>query len=304
MKKTKLSNSPLVSVVIPCYNHAVYVKDCINSVINQVYENIELIIIDDGSKDSSVHVIEEMRNICEVRFTRFKFLHRENRGLCNTLNQALEWCEGKYYSAVASDDIFLPLKIHKQVRYLENHPEVVAVFGGITLIDERGRIQRKIEKPGIFEFRDIFLSRHFLPAPTALVRRLELKAIGYDPSIKIEDWNLWLKLSKRYTTKLVTLRESVTFYRQHQDNMSGNYEMMYEEGRKILAQFSDDVDYKLALAEYELAMASVLAFRDKRKAIHHFVEYLHSFKYSPRALVVLAKILMPNIVHVYISKCL
>jgi len=288
------NKDPLVSVVIPCYNHALYIKECILSVVGQDYKNIELIVIDDGSKDSSVQVIEGMRGVCEARFIRFKFIHRENRGLCNTLNQALEWCEGKYYSALASDDVWLTFKLGKQVEYLEAHPEVVAVFGGITLIDEYGCILRKVERSGSFGFREIFLSRYFLPAPTALVRRLELQAIGYDPLIKIEDWNMWLKLSKSTFKKLVSLSESVTLYRQHSDNMSGNAGMMYEEGMKILSQFSDDVDYKQALAEYELAMSGILALSNKKKSIRHFIEFLRAHKYSSRAFPVLIKILIPS----------
>ena len=144
--------SALVSVVIPCYNHARYVKECIKSVIDQDFKNIELIIIDDGSKDASVQVIEEMRGACEARFARFEFIHRENKGVCNTLNQALEWCQGEYYAALASDDVWLTFKLKTQVEYLETHPEVVAVFGGVTLIDEHGNILRKVEKAGSFVF--------------------------------------------------------------------------------------------------------------------------------------------------------
>ena len=289
------SKEPLVSVVIPSYNHACYIRECILSVVDQDYKNIELIVIDDGSKDSSVQVIEAMRDVCEARFTRFKFIHRENRGLCNTLNQALEWCEGEYYSSLASDDVWLPFKLGKQVEYLDAHPEVVAVFGGVTLIDEHGRILRKVEKPGSFGFKEIFLNRYFLPAPTALVRRLELQAIGYDPLIKIEDWNMWLKLSKRSMKPLVNLRESVTLYRQHGANMSGNAGMMYEEGMKILSQFSDNVDYEQSLAEYELAMSGILALSNKKKSIRHFLTFLRARKYSSRAFPVLIKILIPNV---------
>lgn len=287
-------NKPLVSVVIPCYNHARYVKDCINGVVNQGYRNIELIVIDDGSIDASVQVIEEMRSVCEARFTRFEFIHRENRGLCNTLNQALEWCEGEYYSAVASDDIFLDFKIEKQVEYLEVNKDIVAVFGGIVLIDEDGRILRKVEKPGAFGFRDILLNRYFLPAPTALIRRVNLKEIGYDPSIKIEDWNLWLKLTQINKTKLVTLKDAVTLYRQHQGNMSGNSEMIYEEGVKIINQFADDLDYKKAISEFELSISAMLALNDKKKSMRHFFKYLKAWTYSDRALPVLIKIIIPN----------
>lgn len=294
------SKEPLVSVVIPCYNHACYIEECILSVVGQDYKNIELIVIDDGSKDASVQVIEGMRGVCEARFTRFKFIQRENRGLCNTLNQALDWCEGEYYSALASDDVWLFFKLGKQVEYLEMNPEVVAVFGGVTLIDENGRILRKVERSGSFGFKEIFLNRYFLPAPTALVRRLELQAIGYDPLIKIEDWNMWLKLSKRTMRQLVNLRESVTLYRQHGENMSGDAGMMYLEGMKILSQFSGDVDYEQSVAEYELAMSGILALSDKKKSIRHFIAFLRAHKYSSRAAPVLIKILIPNVLRRFI----
>jgi alpha-1,3-rhamnosyltransferase len=286
---------PLVSVVVPCYNHEGYVKECIQSIIDQSYKNIELIVIDDGSKDASVAVIEELRGACEERFTRFEFSSRENKGLCNTLNQALDWCRGEYFAALASDDQWLPFKTEKQVEYLEVHPKVVAVFGGIILIDENSGFIRKVEKTGSFEFRDILLSKHFLPAPTALVRRLELQAIGYDPSIQIEDWNVWLKLSKYNEARLDSLGDAVALYRQHQNNMSGDAEMMHEQGMKILAQFADDANYKQAVAEYELAMSAALAFQDKRRSVRYFFAYLNTLRYSPRAFPVLIKILTPTV---------
>ncbi|EPK1752121.1 glycosyltransferase family 2 protein, partial [Acinetobacter baumannii] len=95
--------TPLVSIVIPCYNHVDYVQDCIQSIIDQTYQNIELIIIDDGSKDESVLKINEMLKKCENRFSRFEFRHRPNKGLSATLNEALEWCQGEYFATLASD---------------------------------------------------------------------------------------------------------------------------------------------------------------------------------------------------------
>ncbi|MGA6331370.1 glycosyltransferase family 2 protein, partial [Acinetobacter baumannii] len=106
-----LNKQPLVSIVIPCYNHANFVQDCIQSVIAQTYQNIELIIIDDGSKDGSVEKIQEFIGECEKRFVRFEFRNRPNKGLSATLNEALEWCQGEYFSAIASDDMMLNDKI-------------------------------------------------------------------------------------------------------------------------------------------------------------------------------------------------
>ena len=119
----KMHKQPLVSVVIPCYNHENFVQDCIKSVIDQTYENIELIIIDDGSKDGSVQKIQEMSAACQKRFTRFEFRYRPNKGLSETLNEALEWCEGLYLSPIASDDQMLKQKIQLQVNFLEKNKQ-------------------------------------------------------------------------------------------------------------------------------------------------------------------------------------
>ena len=86
---------PLVTVVIPSYNHSKYIQQSIQSVIDQTYARIELIVIDDGSQDDSVARIEVMRQLCEKRFERFLFITRENRGLSKTLNQGIALANGE-----------------------------------------------------------------------------------------------------------------------------------------------------------------------------------------------------------------
>ena len=89
----KEENIPLVSVVVPCYNHEKYVKETIESIVNQTYKNIELIVIDDGSKDNSVKVIQELAD--KYGFT---FIHRPNKGLSATLNEGIRLSKGKYFN--------------------------------------------------------------------------------------------------------------------------------------------------------------------------------------------------------------
>ena len=138
------NNQPLVSVVIPCYNHEQFVQDCIQSVIDQTYENIELIIIDDGSKDNSIQKIQEKITVCEKRFVNFKFIYRKNKGLCATLNEAILLCSGKYLSLIASDDQMLPEKTSIQVEYMNSDSNIIAHMGGVYWIDEDSKIIKKI----------------------------------------------------------------------------------------------------------------------------------------------------------------
>lgn len=192
---------PLVSIVIPCYNHEQFVQETIQSVIDQDYENIELIIIDDGSKDKSVDVIQQMIPACKKRFVRFEFRFRPNKGLCATLNEALEWCEGEYFSPIASDDILFSEKTKIQVRVFrrESSDELVGVFSGIELINNNGLvIKKKNGRNKFFSFSDILLRKAFLPAPSAMLVLKKVKGIGgYNPDFSIEDFYMWLRLTEK-----------------------------------------------------------------------------------------------------------
>ena len=243
------SNPPLVSVVIPCYNHEKFVQDCIQSVIDQTYQNIELIIIDDGSKDGSVEKIQEMIPACQERFIRFEFRYRPNKGLSATLNEALEWCQGKYYSALASDDQMFDNKTALQVAYLEKNKDCVGCFGGYQLIDENNIVtaySKKDEKS--YSFNEIFLHKHDLPAPTQMLLLNKLKEIGgYRKGIIIEDWYMWLKLAK--IGKLHYISEYLAKYRSHNDNITKKIDVMHFGRMQVLDLYSNEKLYKKAKNE-------------------------------------------------------
>ena len=243
-----MQNSALVSVIIPCYNHENFVQDCIQSIINQDYQNIELIIIDDGSKDNSVQKIEEMVPLCKERFTRFEFRHRPNKGLCRTLNEALEWVRGEYLSTVASDDIWVKEKTTLQAQYLDNNPDSVAVFGNITLIDEYNNIIQEYKMPfKRHRFEDIFLHRFYIPTPTNMARTKDIKKTGgYNPNFIIEDWYMWLKLAESGKF-LDCLPETLAYYRRHDDNLSSKAILMHKGRLEIAQEFSNHKKYKRAL---------------------------------------------------------
>ena len=107
-----------VSVIIPAYNHQKYVQDTIKSIINQTYQNIELIIIDDGSTDRTWQKILEMKADCEKHFKNAHFETKENEGTTRTLKKLLSLANGEYVYIIASDDIIKPSAIEKQVDFL------------------------------------------------------------------------------------------------------------------------------------------------------------------------------------------
>ena len=130
-----MNNQPLVSIVACCYNHEKYIEETLDSIISQTYGNIEIIIIDDFSTDQSVKKINMWieENKCKCLFIK----NTENLGVVKTLNKALKKCNGKYFSLIACDDIFLKKKIENQIKIFENlSEEFVAIYSDAYTIDE------------------------------------------------------------------------------------------------------------------------------------------------------------------------
>ena len=249
---------PLVSIVIPCYNHDKYVQESIQSVIDQDYDNIELIIIDDGSKDDSVTKIKEMIPACQQRFKRFEFRYRPNKGLCATLNEALAWCEGEFYSPLASDDIALNNKTSFLVDKISNST-YSAVFG---LVSEFGNVTN-ISNATILDhthtFEDLIRQKNVPAAPAVLLRTSSVKEVGgYMSDVKLEDWYMWLLLtSKNY--KLKTFSEVVVLYRNHEDNTTKNVEGMFYSKVEVLNYFKNNSEYMAAKKTNLIVSAKQLA---------------------------------------------
>lgn len=263
---------PLVSVVIPVYNHEKYVAESIQSVINQNYNNIELIIINDGSKDNSHKVIMSYEQKCKSRFKRFEYINRKNKGLSVTLNEMVNWAEGKYFSAIASDDILIANKISLLTEKLENLDEnYVVAFGNAIFIDDNsnevyidyitGEYTTK-EKGGKsflayftrkrdFNYKDesafgsykTLLGGNYLPAMSAVIKLDKIKEVNaWTSGNTIEDWEMWLKLSKKY--KFTYVDEPVALYRWHDSNTCKT--MKYELVRDSFILIENEKQYALS----------------------------------------------------------
>lgn len=269
MKDNDLKELPLVSVCIPVYNHESYVQECIESVLSQDYENIELIIIDDGSTDNSVTKIQPLLAKCEARFRRFEFISRPNKGVSNTMNEALAWSRGKYFSGCASDDIMLECKISRLVKHLEKNDLCAGVFGGLKVFSEdRNTIISYIKpKNRSFSFEDLFLLKASLPGPGMLLRLSEVNAVGgYNPETKVEDWDLWLKLTAN-GYRLDTINDFVSLYRRHEKNTSANFELMHYEMDRLVYKYKEHLLYKRCKARLRCIRFRDFAIINKKRAV-------------------------------------
>lgn len=260
-------NLPLVSVVIPCYNHARYIDEALDGVIAQDYANIELIIIDDGSKDDSVDKIRAKVSECQARFVRFEFHHRPNKGLSATLNEALAWCQGKYVSFIASDDVMLAHKTRVQVAYLESNPEFSSLSANLEFIDNNSNSTGQTTQESKEYSFDETLVHNSLLAPSQMHTLSAVRAVGgFDENIMIEDWYLWLKLlDKGY--RIMFLSDVLVKYRKHDDNMSGNLKKMYSAERQILEQYRHKFAYQAA--SYALQRKILKLHRDAGRTLYY-----------------------------------
>ena len=132
-----LGSNPLVSVIIPAYNHELYVQETIRSIIAQTYQNLELLIIDDGSTDGTWQKIQEMEPECRRRFVRICFVEQKHSGACSAVNRIRAKAKGEYTYSIASDDVAHPTAIETLLKAIKSGNYVLAV-GNEIFIDGKG----------------------------------------------------------------------------------------------------------------------------------------------------------------------
>ncbi len=268
LRSVVCNENSLVSIVIACYNHSDFVQECIKSIINQDYKNIELIIIDDGSEDNSVDMIREVIPLCQERFVRFEFRYRSNKGLCATLNEAIEWCSGIYLSLFASDDIMFSDRISKQIATFNEKVKIksnlVAIYSGVEFIDNEGMSKgHKAGSGGFCDFNGVAFRTEFLPSPTFLVIREKILEVGgFNPNFKVEDFYMRLKLTSAGGVFYI-MPEALVKYRRHDDNLSKKSSIIWGEVSKILLDYKDREDFNRILASSMMVQAHDLQVESK-----------------------------------------
>lgn len=255
---------PLVSVIIASYNHGRYIEESILSVLAQTYPNIELLVVDDGSKDDSVERIQRLQ-----AEHGFDFQVQQNQGLTATLNGAIARAKGSLIAPFGSDDIMLPDRIAIQVAYMQDKPKVGICAGNIELINGDGHLhpekkQRRDVPFRSLDFDDLFMDRKpFPPAPTMLIRREALEQVGgFDPLIPLEDLLIQLKITAAGYT-IDALDVVMARYRQHASNTYKNHRYMIQNILKTYAKFSEHPAYDAVRYKFLNSMFLKTADRDR-----------------------------------------
>lgn len=259
--------SPLVSIIVSCYNHENYIEECIMSVINQDYNNIELLVVDDGSSDNSVDIISRLK-----AKHGFYFLAQKNKGLTKTLNETIAKSKGEYVIPFGSDDVMLPHRVSAQIAYIKDKPEVGICGGNIELIDSDGALYPESRQGRDIPFRrmnfeDVFLERKpYVPATTLLIRREALEKVGgFDEDNCLEDLMIELKITNAgYYIDCIPV--VLAQHRKHATNTSKNTKFMIENILDTYESFSEHPDYEFVKYKFLNSMFLKVSNRDRKFA--------------------------------------
>jgi glycosyltransferase involved in cell wall biosynthesis len=229
-------SSPLVSVVIPAYNAERTIRATLTSVLDQTMADLEVIVVDDGSTDSTPETAASLRD------PRVRVLRQPNAGHASARNTGIAEAAGTYIAAVDADDIWLPTKLDTQLAVFREHPHVTALHGAAVHVDDSLRPIFIGRCPnGKNKLLDILCFRG-LPGfmCTLMIERSVMEEIGgFDSSLIIlQDWELAIRLARR--GQLYSTPEPLVLYRVHAGNQSKRMELHIEPGERILANvFSD-----------------------------------------------------------------
>jgi glycosyltransferase involved in cell wall biosynthesis len=225
-----MSNQSLVSVIVPAYNAENFIGETLNSVLSQTHENIEVIVVDDGSRDLTAAIIKNAVR----RDRRVKLLRQSNLGVAAARNLAIERASGDYIAPLDSDDIWYPSKIEKQLRSLEaGGPRAGASYCWCISINEHGEVLGvgpKWDLEG--EVYQPLVLRNFIGnASVPLFRREYLEKIGgYNADLRAqqaqgcEDWEICLRMAE--VSEFRVVKEYLTAYRCYSQSMSYDHSAM------------------------------------------------------------------------------
>ncbi|MCB0164421.1 MAG: glycosyltransferase [Anaerolineae bacterium] len=205
-----------VSVVIPSYNRADLLPHAIQSVLDQSYTDLEIIVVDDGSTDHTRQVIQD------ITHPKVRYIYQENRGLSGARNTGIEVSRGEFIAFLDSDDIIYPNKLISQIQQFDKNPELGLVAGGYNHIDDYGRVLQELLPWNVWPQLDLDTWIKVCPVVPAsvLVRRVWIEKVGHfdEKFRRVEDWDMWLRLAHA-GCKMAWTQEIVCGYRLHTGQM-------------------------------------------------------------------------------------
>jgi len=265
---------PLVSIVIPVYNQEKYIKACVESVLEQDYENLEIIVVDDGSTDATPAILKEFGK-------KIKYIRQENRGPACALNCGIRLARGEFVGWLGSDDMYLPGKIKHQIQKFQENNFLALIYTDYIIIDSEGKELRVSQCPSLppEQLSKVLLVANFINGSTVLMRKKCHEKVGYyDENLKASmDGDMWFRLLE-YGYKFGHIPVPYVKYRWHPANISHKFRLMQKYRDKVqLKAFKAFSSQGLfnnipELEQLSFAFAKQLSFRSAIATIEKAME--------------------------------
>ncbi len=222
--------SPLVSVIIPVFNGAAFLKESIESALNQTYKHLEILVVDDGSTDGNAS-----RSIAERFPGRVQYIRQQNAGTAAARNTGLREAKGDLIALLDQDDLWLAQKVETQVRcFLENENVGLCHTGGRVFDSESGKTSSEYYARREVDVHDILAWCEVACATTMFPRRVVDELGGFDESVPgVDDWDLWIRIAAaRY--RILGCPPVLSEIRLHKNNQGKNIEALYQTARRVI----------------------------------------------------------------------
>jgi glycosyltransferase involved in cell wall biosynthesis len=234
-------NKPLVSIVIPVFNGAKYLREAIDSALAQTYDNIEVLVVNDGSDDDGHTEV-----IARAYGERIRYFTKPNGGVASALNHALHQVSGEYWSWLSHDDLYAPEKIEIQVRHLASNGEAhVVLYSDFSIFSDDSGATRTIRMKSVppEHFRYFITTGSWLHSCTLLIPRTATAECGeFDESLRTtQDYDLWFRMAHRY--RFVHIPSVLVHSRRHAGQGSVRLRhLVQREGNALFGSFVDALE--------------------------------------------------------------
>ena len=270
-----------ISIIIPCYNQAQYLDECLDSVLNQIYQDWECIIVDDGSPDNT----EETAKKWTEKDSRFKYLKKENGGISFARNVGIDYAIGKYILPLDADDKISTDYLSEAIKVFEKEPETTLVYCKAWLFDAETGLWDLPE----YDYFELLFNNHIYCS--AVFKKEDwVRAEGYDEKMKIglEDWDFWLRILNRESV-VVQLPIVGFFYRKKQVSRQRMFETSpnSERDRVINYIFSKQISvietyfdkpFLYYLRNYPLLEKNLFELKNNHQILAKQVKISHLFR--------------------------
>jgi glycosyltransferase involved in cell wall biosynthesis len=237
---------PKLSVIIPVYNAERSILETLHSVLAQTYRDFELLIVNDGSTDRSIHLCQQLND------PRVRIIHQANRGLAGARNTGIRHAQGDYLAFLDSDDVWLPEKLEKHVQHLDQSPAVGVSFCRSSFIDDRSQPLGLFQMPKLTGITPgyLFCRNPISNGSAVVIRRQVLEEIKFQANLygteedfyfddtfrQSEDIECWLRIALQTSWQIEGIPDALTLYRVNTDGLSANVKTQLDYWEQIVVK--------------------------------------------------------------------